>query len=150
MRPLIVAIALSTGVTLSLTSMGSAEVLISEGEAKLPPSMDVGMTTRGLTRGPGIEQLSPNPDRGIPSPLQLKVRFIARNNVAIDPASVKVTYLKAQSVDLTERIKKYLTADGIDMADAEIPPGTHHLRINLKDKQDRTSTVTIKLIVAPK
>jgi hypothetical protein len=40
-------------------------------------------------------------------------------------------------------------ADGIEMANAEIPPGTHYLRINLKDKQDRTSTTTIKLVVAP-
>ena len=84
------------------------------------------------------------------SPLPLKVKFVARNNVAIDPASVKVTYLKSQNVDLTERVKKHLTADGIDMASAEIPPGTHLLRINLKDKQDRTTTATIKLVVAPK
>jgi hypothetical protein len=125
-------------------------MLITEAEAKLPASTDVGMTTRGLSRGPGVEQVSPNPDRGVQSPLPLKVKFIARNNVAIDPESVKVTYLKAKNVDLTERIKKHLTADGIDMAKAEIPPGTHLLRINLKDGQGRTSTATLKLIVAPK
>ena len=61
-----------------------------------------------------------------------------------------MTYLKAYSIDLTDRVRKYLTADGIDMANAEIPSGTHYLRINLKDKQDRTSTATIKVIVAPK
>ena len=86
----------------------------------------------------------------MPSPLPLKIKFIARNNVAIDPDSVKVTYLKAQNVDLTDRIKKYLTPDGIDMAKAEIPPGTHQLRINLKHKNGRTSTATLKLTVAPK
>jgi hypothetical protein len=36
------------------------------------------------------------------------------------------------------------------MAKAEVPPGTHHLRINLKDSQGRTTTATIKLTVAPK
>ena len=149
MRLLIVAIALSAGAVSFLPAAGLAETLISEAEAKLPPSTDVGMTTRGLTRGPGIELVSPHPDRGTASPLPLKVKFIARNNVEIDPASVRVIYLKAQSVDLTDRVKKFLTADGIDMANAEIPSGTHYLRINLKDKQDRTSTMTIKLVVAP-
>ena len=147
MRSSIVAIALGAGVTLAA---GAAEMLISETEAKLPASTDVGMTTRGLTRGPGVEQVSPDPNRGVTSPLPLKIKFIARNNVAIDPDSVKVVYLKAQNVDLTDRIKKYLTPDGIDMAKAEIPPGTHQLRINLRDKNGRTSTATLKLTVAPK
>ena len=150
MRPSIVAIALGLGFNLALPSAGTADMLISEAEAKLPSSTDIDMTLRGLTRGPRVEQVSPDPDRGASSPLPLKVKFVARNNVAIDPASVKVTYLKAQSVDLTERIKKYLTAEGIDMANAEIPLGTHHLRIILKDKHDRTTTAIIKLIVAPK
>ena len=150
MKHTFIAIALVAAATLALPGRSTAELLITEAEARLPASTDVAMTTRGLSRGPGIEQVSPDPERGVASPLPLKVKFIARNNVAIDPASVKVTYLKAQSIDLTDRIKKYLTADGIDMASAEIPPGTHHLRINLKDKQDRTSTVTIKLVVAPK
>ena len=150
MRSSIVAIAFSAGVTLAWPTTGAADMLITEAESKLPASTDVGMTTRGLSRGPGVEQISPNPDQGVPSPVPLKVKFIARNNVAIDPASVTVTYLKSKNVDLTDRIKKHLTADGIDMAKAEIPPGTHHLRINLKDSQGRTSTATLKVIVAPK
>lgn len=149
MRLLIVTIALSVGTMFFQSAAGLAETLISEAEAKLPPSTDVGMTTRGLTRGPGIELVSPHSDRGMASPLPLKVKFIARNNVEIDPATVRVIYLKAQSVDLTDRVKKFLTADGIDMANAEMPSGTHYLRINLKDKQDRASTATIKLVVAP-
>jgi len=149
MRSLLIATALGLGMTSALSGTAAAQMLISENEATLPASSDVGLTTRGLTRGPGIEQVSPSPSRSVQSPLPLKVKFVARNNVAIDPDSVKVTYLKAQSIDLTERIKKYLTADGIDMAKAEVPPGTHHLRINLKDKQDRSSTITIKLVVTP-
>lgn len=150
MQPPFVAIAMSLIFTLALPSAGAADVLISETEAKLPGSPDIDMTLRGLTRGPRVEQVSPNPAKERFSPLPLKVKFIARNNVAIDLASVKVIYLKVQSVDLTERIKKYLTADGIDMPDAEMPPGTHHLQIFLQDKQDRSTTAIIKLIVSPR
>jgi hypothetical protein len=147
MRPSIKAIIVSAAFVLALPGAGAADVLITEAEAKLPGSGDVAMTTRGLSRGPGVEQVSPDPDRGVASPVPLKIKFIPRNNVAIDPASVQVTYLKSKNVDLTDRVKKHLTADGIDMKDAQVPPGTHHLRINLKDSQGRTSTATIKLTV---
>ena len=75
MRPVIVALVLSMSAALALPDAGAAETLITEAEAKLPPSTDVGMTTRGLSRGPGIEQVSPHPDRGTASPLPLKVKI---------------------------------------------------------------------------
>jgi hypothetical protein len=128
----------------------SAEVLITEAEGKLPPTTVVGMTMRGLTRGPGIEQLSPSPDKGVTSPLPLKIKFDIRNKVEIDPASVKLMYLKATPVDLTERIKKHITPAGIEMDQAEVPPGTHTMRLDLKDKQGRVATAIIKLTVTAK
>lgn len=150
MRRSVGAMVLSAAFALALPGLGAADVLITEEEAKLPASTDVGMTTRGLTRGPGVEQVSPTPDRDVPSPVPLKIKFLPRNNVPIDPASVQVTYLKAKNVDITERVKKHVSPEGIDMKNAEVPPGTHHLRINLKDNNGRTSTATIKLTVAPK
>ena len=127
-----------------------AEVLITEAEAKLPNSPDVGLEKRGLTRGPGIEQVSPNADRPANSPLPFKVNFLIRNNVAIDPASVRLVYLKAKPVDLTDRIRTHLTPTGIEMALAEVPPGTHALRLDLKDKQGRTGFAILKLTIAAK
>ena len=127
-----------------------AEVLITESEAALPAVPNVIMTTRGLTRGPGIEQLSPKPDQSVNSPLQFKIKFETRNNVAIDPASVRLIYLKSKPIDLTERIKNHVTPNGIEMNKAEVPPGTHVLRLDLKDKQDRVGTAIIKLTVAGK
>jgi hypothetical protein len=126
-------------------------VLISEAEAKLPASPDSGMATRGLTRGPGIEMISPALGASnVKSPLPLKIKFVGRNNVAVDPASVKLTYLKFPVVDLTPRIKSYLTKDGIEMPQAEVPPGTHVLRLEMKDTEGRSSSTTITLAVTPK
>jgi hypothetical protein len=152
MRHLLRAVGFSAGLlaVVIYSGVASADMLISEAEAKLPPSPDAGLTMRGLTRGPGIEQISPDPDRGASAPLALKVKFLTRNNVAIDPASVKITYLKASPVDLTDRIKPHLTADGINMSSADVPPGTHVMRIELKDAQGRASTAVLKLMVAPK
>jgi len=127
-----------------------AEVLITKEEASLPASPNVGMTMRGLTRGPGIEQMSPKPNQQVTSPLPFKVHFQVRNQIAIDPATVKLTYLKAKPVDLTERIRKHLKPDGIEMSEAEVPPGTHMLRLDLKDQKGRVATAILKLTVAGK
>lgn len=125
----------------------AADVLITEAEAGLPASPDAGLTLRGVTRGPSIEQVSPAPDTGIKSPLPIKIKFIARNNAAIEVDSVKITYLKSPSVDLTARLKSHLTADGIEVLQAQVPPGKHVLRVDIKDTQGRTTTSMIKLSV---
>ena len=127
----------------------AADVLITEAEANLPAPVDVSLTTRGLTRGPLVEQIMPDPDAApVKSPLPLKIKFQTRNNVPIDKDSVKLTYVRTPGVDLTSRIKAYIGDDGIDMKLAEVPPGNHVIRIELKDQQGRTSSTTIKLSVA--
>ena len=108
------------------------------------------MTMRGITRGPAIEQVSPPEAKSVTSPLPLKINFLARNNASIDKDSVKVTYIKTPAVDLTPRVKPSLTPEGIDMKQAEIPPGTHVIRIDVKDSQGRATTAMIKLSVEKK
>lgn len=136
------------GVTAALTGAARAEQLITAAEAALPAPPELGLTLRGITRGPAIDQIEPSPDaKDVASPMSLKIGFSARNNATIDPGSVKVTYIKSPSVDLTERMKAYVTPDGIDMKKAELPPGNHVIRIDLKDSQGRTATSTIKLSV---
>ena len=128
-----------------------AQMLISQAEANLPQSSEVGIATRGLTRGPAIELVSPAAGTSnVRSPMPLKIKFTGRNNVAIDQASVKLTYLKTPSVDLTERIKSYLTKDGLEMNAAEVPPGNHVLRLEVKDAEGRSTSQTITLSIAPK
>ena len=132
-----------------LRPASAADVLITEAEANLPSPVDVSLTTRGLTRGPVVEQVTPDPDAApVKSPLPLKIKFQTRNNVPIDKDSVKLTYVRTPGVDLTSRIKAHIGDDGIDMKQAEVPPGNHVIRIELKDQQGRSSSATIKLSVA--
>jgi hypothetical protein len=125
-----------------------AEVLITPDEAKLPSPPGGGASTRGLTRGPGIIQESPSPSQSVRSPMPFKIKFETRNNVAIDLTSVRLVYMKATPVDLTGRIRNHLTSRGIEMDQAETPPGVHLLRLDLKDLQGRVSSEVIKLNVA--
>jgi len=123
------------------------EVLITPSEAALPPSVDASLDRRGMTRGPSLDQISPNPTMSVRSPLALRIKFTAHNNAKVESTTIKVSYLKLMPVDLTERLRKYTSSDGIDMPDAEVPPGTHLLRLELKDSLGRTSVSVIKLIV---
>ena len=142
-------VALFVGLTLACLGLTArAEVLITAEEAKLPGTVTAPLNTRGLTRGPGIEQEAPAANQSVSSPLKFKIKFEPRNNVPIDLATVKLLYLKATPIDLTERIKAHITAGGITMNQAEVPPGVHMLRLDLKDAQGRIATVMITLTIA--
>ena len=129
----------------------AAEVLITQAEATLPAPADLGaLGTRGLTRGPRVEQISPDPrGTGAKSPFPLAIKFVAHNDTTVVLDSVKVTYLKSPSVDLTPRLKSHITANGIDLGDAQVPPGTHMIRVDVRDSQGRIGTGIVKLSVLP-
>jgi hypothetical protein len=148
MTTVIVAVAL---VCADASVASAAELLISQAEAARPAAADLGaLGTRGLTRGPRVEQVLPDPhSSGAKSPFPLEIRFVAHNDTTIVPDSVRVTYLKSPSVDLTPRLKGHITAAGIDMGDAQVPPGTHMIRVDVRDSQGRNGTSIIKLSVLP-
>jgi len=132
---------------LLLGEKAPADVLITPAEAALPSSADVRLDLRGITRGPSLDQVSPKPATSVRSPFALKIKFAPHNNAKVDVAAARVTYLKVPPVDLTGRLRKYMGSDGIDMPNAEAPPGTHLLRVELKDSLGRISVSVIKLIV---
>jgi hypothetical protein len=123
-----------------------ALTLISEDEAKRPVSDAALLDLRGITRGPTITVVSPT-DAATRSPVVLKVRFEPHGGSSVDVASVKVTYLKSPAVDLTARLKPYITAEGIALDQAVVAAGRHVVRIELKDAQGRQSSSIVKFSV---
>jgi hypothetical protein len=82
------------------------------------------------------------------SPLKLQVKFQSYGGADIDPASIKVTYLKNPAVDLTPRVKPFAQAADIDMPNAELPPGNHDIRIDVKDSAGRAGFAIFTIKVA--
>jgi hypothetical protein len=121
---------------LAIETPAQAFQLITSAEAALPPGTIPPFEIRGNPlRRPIIVVLSPSPNAGlVQSPLELKLRFQSFGGVDIDPDSVVITYLKQPNVNITQRIKPYITTAGIDLAQAEVPPGLHHFWIKLNDK----------------
>ena len=121
-------------------------VLITADEARLPAG-EV-QKSRGITRGPTLELISPKTDaRGVKSPLDFKVRFVAHGGASIDAESVQLLYVKSPSVDLSERIAAYVGEDGISVSKAALPPGEHVMVVSVQDSSGRRGQSVIKLTV---
>ncbi|TYL84365.1 hypothetical protein FXB40_45220 [Bradyrhizobium rifense] len=127
----------------------AATQLITEEEAKLPPPKGaVATDRRGILRGPKVEFVSPGDS--VSSPMRLQLKFESFGGAKIDPESVKVIFLRTPNVDLTPRVKPFVQADGINMQDAELPPGDYTMRVDIKDSDGRPGTAIFTLKVAPK
>ena len=125
--------------------LGVAASLISAKEAALPPAAGT-LATRGISRGPAIKLASPEADTPVMAPFDFKVTF-ERGDAKIDPGSVKVIYMKSPFVDLTPRLKGAISANGIDFAKADVPPGTHTIRVTVKDTEGRETNSVLNLVV---
>ena len=126
-------------------------VLITSAEAQLPAPPPTTLTMRaGITRGPQIVVLSPKPDaKYVHSPLNFQVKFEARGGAKIDSDSIHIIYLRGPAVDLTGRLKQFTKIDGISVDAAEVPPGTHSIKIDLKDSEGRAGSTVLTFNVAP-
>jgi hypothetical protein len=113
--------------------------LITPEEAALPAGSVPGFQLRGSpTRRPNVTIISPPLTAGVlHSPLNLKLQFRAFGGAAVDPNSVVVTYLKEPAIDITQRIMSFISADGINVSQADVPPGKHQFWIELKDNDGR-------------
>jgi hypothetical protein len=138
-------IAFSTGV-----GRVAAMELITAQEAALPNAVGVNIELglRGVTRGPRVLVISPAPDAGVVrSPLNLLLNFEAHGGAVIDPRSIKMTYLKKPAINLTQRLGDLITAAGIEVRSAQAPPGTHYIKVEVKDSAGRTGSTTFAIMV---
>jgi hypothetical protein len=136
-----------SAIFLAIQPVAIAADLITAKESQLPAAAGE-LKTRGIARGPAIKVISPEVGSApISAPFDLKVQFESRGGKKIDPASVKVTYLKAPLVDLTGRMKPAISESGINFDKAQVPPGEHAVRITVKDVEGRETNSVVNLIV---
>jgi len=134
-------------VATSVSEAAAGVILITPEEAQLPAPKQMA-SLRSITRGPRID-VSDIDDGKLHSPLHFKLKFRAFGGSTIDLDTLIVTYLRGPNIDLTERIRPYIQPAGIDIPDAEVPPGEHAIRIELKDSEGRAATTHFLLAVTP-
>lgn len=115
--------------------------LITEAEAQAP-NLQV-PATRAITRGPGINLLSPTEVTG--KSFAFRMVFEPRGGAKIDPGSIKFEYLKQHVVDLTARFKTGLNGNQLELPQASVPAGTHPIRVSVRDSEGREGKTIIHL-----
>jgi hypothetical protein len=145
--------AIAVPALLLLGAPASALTLITAEEAALPaggpqPLVVPVLPQRGITRPPEIDLVAP-PKRPVHSPFEFRIGFVAHGGAHIDPKSVKITYLRQDNIDLTNRLQMAITAKGIDVPNAETPPGQYAFRIEVRDDDGHISATDIVITVTP-
>lgn len=118
--------------------------LVTSQEAALPLSA-TSKAGRAITRGPAIRQVSPAGPVAPNSPFALQIEFAARGGEKIDPATAQVTILRGNNVNITQRVRAYITPTGIVIPDAMVAPGTHALQVSVSDSNGRQSIANIEI-----
>lgn len=141
---MIVRMLVAAGLGLAALSVQAQSLqLVTADEAKLP-AVAAKPGTRAITRGPGVKLATPDSVSGA---FPLKVEFAPRGGAKIDPASVKVEYLRGDGVDLTARLKANIKPEGIEVAAAQVPAGEHAFRVSVRDSEGREGKAEFKLVV---
>ena len=133
---------------LCLVATGNADTgewLITPEEAAMAQAPEVkrGQVEVGredITAGPVIDVVEPLNGSREPMPIQVLIRFTPMSE-PLDLASLKVILIKFIQIDITDRIRPYVTPDGIQVKEAKIPSGKHRVRISLAD---RTGAVSVR------
>ena len=127
----------------STAAYGQSVQLITADEAKLPATA-AKPPSRAITRGPAVKLVSPE---SVSGQFPFKIAFEPRGESKIDPASIKVEYLKGSGVDLTERLKPGIKPAGIEIPAAAAPAGEHPIRVSVRDSEGRQGSAEFKLTV---
>lgn len=126
----------------------AATTLITRQEAQLPP--DNSQLRAGIERGPDIVPIYPAQRSGlIQSPLDFRVKFAAHGGTYVDLNSLTVVYRRMPAIDLTARVRSFARPDGIDMPNAEVPPGAHRIWIFIRDSAGHEGRAELSFSVEP-
>jgi hypothetical protein len=122
--------------------------LILPQEAQLPPPREAPIATRNITRGPLVRMVAPGASPlSIDRPFWLRVEFVGRGGARIDPGSLRVRYLRAWEVDISERMRPFATPAALEIREAVVPPGRHILKIEIRDDGGRLGEATVEIMM---
>ena len=132
----------------SAAEPGSPLRLITEEEAALEDAV----MTRGESdyqNGPIVQLVRPEPGGEYEEPFEILVHFlVAPSGHAINESSLKVLYMKLFNINITSRLREYVSPKGIQAPAVELPPGRHSVQIYLEDVErnasQKTFTVTVR------
>lgn len=146
---LVIGVALSSVVMLIPVASAQMEGwFITPEEAAMAPAadplqggahVDIGRDDLCCDMGPIIEVQMPVAGSPLNAPIEIRVTFTPRNH-PIDLSTLEVELVKFINIDITDRVLEYTTEQGIQLQEANIPSGSHRIRITLADSTGITGT----------
>lgn len=147
--------AAATAAALTVTTIaGHAEqphaVWITAQEAKLAPMAQGETRTRGVTiPGPKIVLVSPQQASApLHHPFKIVLKFEPTDGAKVKLDTLKVTYLKLFGIDITDRIRPFVSEQGINANDPAIPPGEHAIRFEIGDTKGRVTSQVYRFTIS--
>jgi hypothetical protein len=125
-------------------AQGAGVWLVTNQEAALPPSA-TSTAGRSITRGPAIRQVSPDGAVAANKPFDLHVDFAGRGGEKINPSPAQIIILRGSNINISDRLKPFITAKGIEMPAAMVPPGTYVLQVTVSDAGGRQTVANIEI-----
>ena len=88
---------------------------------------------------PQIRIVAPSLGRPLTAPLDIELQFVPTNSAPIRPETFRVCYVGFMTMDITRRItdRVMVTARGLHVSGAQLPPGHHHLLLLVADQRGR-------------
>jgi hypothetical protein len=130
----------------SLEAWGETVLLVTPEEAARTDARGV---IKEKDDGPVILIKSPENGSTLKGPFRLYVEIMKREGGAdIDMGSLAVKYLKLVPIDITGRVRGYITGSKLDVPDAEFPVGSHRAEIVIRDTAGNESTKLFSVTVS--
>ncbi len=97
---------------------------------------------------PKINVVTPSLVSAVASPTRIQVQFQPTAPAQVRPETFKVLYGTFR-IDITDRITaaSKVTADGIDVAQASLPKGSHKLYLEIQDSAGRKGERPLQFVV---
>jgi hypothetical protein len=127
-----------------------AVLLVSQSELDaLPLDMPVAWSTKPTSpEGPSIDIASPTNNGTYEGSFPIKVEFLpGPKGYDVDINSLKLEYKKAWGIDITDRVRDYITGTVIDVKESELPSGRHTVEIEIADVKHNVSRQIFTVIV---
>lgn len=135
---------------LAVASAAQAQWLVSDAEAAAARATLMPPATRAAPAldAPRITLLAPSLSQAVASPTRIHLRFEPVAPATIRPDTLRVRY-GGLRLDITGRITALsrVTPEGIDVAEAQLPKGSHRLFIEIQDTLGRMAERQLQFVV---
>ena len=141
MRVIMAVLALNFALMVPVPGADADSWLITPEEAAMAPAAQADPLQGGEHFAVGREDMEvgpvitvEKPKIGVPqnSPIEIVVKFVPRSH-PVDLSTLEVELVKFINIDITDRVAEHTTEQGIQLKEANVPLGSHRVRIALAD-----------------